>query len=292
MAAVLERRVLVIGDELCGSQLAHTGVHGSGLPQDQCKHEVGVVRVKLHAKQQQQEHDVELKTWDMRGLLEMPMLRPLAYADVDVVIAAFSAADPASFDRVKALCTTDLRGYCPSAQLVMVACETEKRAGLSAAAVVTRAQGMAAARALNASAYFEGASHDLRFVAEVFEATARLAVLPKRRRRSLADKMRNIFRSGSSSGSSIRLSLPRQQQVRISSLISPPSIEMCAFSFINNIYLFSSTLFLIVPLFFFFSLFFFFLFMACRRPGSRQPRGRSPPRRDERPCPAPHMFLW
>lgn len=128
---------------------------------------------------------MELTLWDTAGLEDYARLRPLAYANANIVLIGFSIDKPCSLDNVKDKWSKEASRLCPGVPIVLVSLKKDlredpiviKKIGESSLLLVTEHEGETVAHQIGARMYLECSSLSGEGVDTVFEIASRLALL-------------------------------------------------------------------------------------------------------------------
>ncbi|KAL7271405.1 GTP-binding protein Rho1 [Rhizina undulata] len=128
---------------------------------------------------------VELTLWDTAGQEDYDRLRPLSYPDSDVILICFSVDLPDSLYNVHEKWIQEVKHFCPSAAVVLVACKMDLRNDERVKRLlwedgekvpISEQEGAAAKKAIFAQVYLECSAKTNEGVQAVFEESARLAL--------------------------------------------------------------------------------------------------------------------
>lgn len=126
-------------------------------------------------------YKIEMSVWDTSGDAGYDRVRPLSYADADLVILCFSVADPDSMDHVVSKWFPEVREHCPTQPIMLVGCKTDLRNDLQCITTLAKQkqimvsydQGLKTAKHIGALVYSETTSKSSqRSVGDVIEIAA------------------------------------------------------------------------------------------------------------------------
>ncbi|KAK3103123.1 hypothetical protein FSP39_016642 [Pinctada imbricata] len=124
---------------------------------------------------------IQMSIWDTSGSNGYDRVRPLSYADADLVIICFSVGDPESMANTVSKWSSEVREHCPKQPIILVGCKTDLRtdkehvASLAKKKItpVTYDQGLKTAKHIGALVYSETSSMTShRSVSDVLEVAA------------------------------------------------------------------------------------------------------------------------
>ena len=110
-----------------------------------------------------------LHLWDTAGQEEYDRLRPLSYADSDVVLLCFAVNNRTSFENVLSKWDPEIKHYIPSAKTILVGLKVDLRDEVPDA--VTEQEGQELAKKLECEKYLEASSVKRTGLAPVFETS-------------------------------------------------------------------------------------------------------------------------
>ncbi|KAJ8306988.1 hypothetical protein KUTeg_015072, partial [Tegillarca granosa] len=67
---------------------------------------------------------VKFRLWYINAEDEYERLRPFSYPQTDILIVCYSVEKPASLENVRTKWLPEVRHYCPSVPVILVACKT------------------------------------------------------------------------------------------------------------------------------------------------------------------------
>ena len=127
---------------------------------------------------------VNLGLWDTAGQADYDRLRPLSYPDADVILVCFSLTDPISLQNVRDKWKKELEHHIPTVPLILVGTKLDMRKPEEEkqGTHVSKKQGEAMSREIDAQAYLECSALTQEGVKEIFEEAILTALYPERRR--------------------------------------------------------------------------------------------------------------
>ncbi|XP_074050993.1 rho-related GTP-binding protein RhoB [Macrotis lagotis] len=181
--AAIRKKLVVVGDGACGKTCLLIVFSKDEFPEVYVPtvFENYVADIEVDGRQ------VELALWDTAGQEDYDRLRPLSYPDTDVVLLCFSADSPDSLENVPEKWVPEVRHFCPSVPIILVANKKDLRHDEHVRGELARAKqepvrtedGRAMALRIQAHDYLECSAKTKEGVREVFE-TATRAALQKR----------------------------------------------------------------------------------------------------------------
>lgn len=137
---------------------------------------------------------IELALWDTAGQEDYDRLRPLSYPDTHVVLMCFSVDNPDSFENIPEKWAPEVRHFCPSVPIILVANKKDlrhnesvkKELAIYKRAPISSEEGSVMRERIKAHAYLECSARTREGVRDVFETAARAALRwkPDKPRRS------------------------------------------------------------------------------------------------------------
>ncbi|GAA6049557.1 hypothetical protein JCM3770_000846 [Rhodotorula araucariae] len=176
----LSRKVVVVGDGACGkTSLLNVYVKGE-FPQEYepTVFENHCVDLVVDGR------TVEMSLWDTAGQEDFDRLRSLSYPDTNVVMMCFSVDQPPSLENLEAKWIDEIRHYCPGVKIAVVALKCDLRTDAVVCEKLEQhmmrpvqyEEGLAVARRIGASRYFETSAKLHRGVQQAFEEAARVSI--------------------------------------------------------------------------------------------------------------------
>lgn len=117
---------------------------------------------------------VALALWDTAGQEEYERLRPLAYADANVILIGFAVNVPDSLDNVEVKWIKEVNERCPGVPILLIGLKKDLR---EKERCVTAAEGQAMANQIGAKKYLECSALTGQGVDDVFEVATRASLL-------------------------------------------------------------------------------------------------------------------
>ncbi|GAA5909151.1 hypothetical protein JCM8208_003390 [Rhodotorula glutinis] len=183
-ARPLGRKVVVVGDGACGkTSLLNVYVKGE-FPEgyEPTVFENHCVDLVVDGR------SIELSLWDTAGQEDFDRLRSLSYPDTNLVMMCFSVDQPSSLENLEAKWIDEIRHYCPGVKIAVVALKCDLRADVVVQDKLAKAmmrpveyeEGLAVAKRIGASRYFETSAKLHRGVQQAFEEAARVSITAPR----------------------------------------------------------------------------------------------------------------
>ena len=88
-------------------------------------------------KKKVEEQTVELVLWDTAGQESYDKLRPISYPNTNVILVCYAVDSPVSYYNVVNKWMPEVRHFCPSTPVILVATKTDRRTSAAAAAGAT-----------------------------------------------------------------------------------------------------------------------------------------------------------
>ena len=130
---------------------------------------------------------VSLNLWDTAGQEDYDRLRPLSYPQTDVFLVCFSVVNPTSFDHVTHKWHPEVSHHCKGVPILLIGNKIDLRDDPDTLAhlnelrqtPVTRTQGLACAKKINAVKYMECSAKTGKGLREIFTTAAEVVVSPE-----------------------------------------------------------------------------------------------------------------
>ncbi|XP_043918749.1 rho-related GTP-binding protein RhoH [Protopterus annectens] len=135
-------------------------------------------------------NQISLGLWDTSGNDSFRGIRPLSYAQADVVLLCYSVTNHNSYLSVRNKWIGEVRSHLPKTPVLVVATQTDQREmGPHRASCISSVDGKRLAQHIKAKGYLECSALSNRGVQQVFEYAVRTAVnqAKKQARRRLLD---------------------------------------------------------------------------------------------------------
>lgn len=126
-------------------------------------------------------YKIQMSLWDTSGSHRYDSVRPLSYADADLIMICFSVAEPDSMDHAISRWASEVREHCPKQPIILVGCKTDLRTDAATVAELAKRrttpimydQALKTAKQIGALVYSEISSKDSqRSVNDVIEVAA------------------------------------------------------------------------------------------------------------------------
>lgn len=126
-------------------------------------------------------YKIQMSLWDTSGSHMYNSVRPLSYADADLIMVCFSVADPDSLEHAISRWSREVREHCPKQPMILVGCKTDLRSDPTTLAELAKKrmspimyeQALKSAKHIGALVYSEISSKDSqRSVNDVIEVAA------------------------------------------------------------------------------------------------------------------------
>ncbi|KAI8830369.1 ras family-domain-containing protein [Chytriomyces cf. hyalinus JEL632] len=175
--SLLQRKLVVVGDGGCGKTCFLHSYVKNEFPEEYVPtlFENHVSDIVVDGQQ------VTLSIWDSTGQENLASLRVMGYADVSVIMVAYSIGSPSSLQNVEDQWVGELHQHCPGVPIVLVGLKSDLRSNidvlrelaLAGESPVSEQQGRDVARKIGAVAYVECSARLRENIAAVFEAATR-----------------------------------------------------------------------------------------------------------------------
>lgn len=119
---------------------------------------------------------IELALWDSAGQEEYNRLRPLSYAEVDILMVCYSVGSRVSLQNVEDLWMPEVKHFCPSAPIMLVGLKSDLRDQMSFAELVDSKQADLTAQKLGAFSHMQCSAKSRSEVDEVFNEALNTAL--------------------------------------------------------------------------------------------------------------------
>nr|XP_020824007.1 rho-related GTP-binding protein RhoD isoform X3 [Phascolarctos cinereus] len=134
---------------------------------------------------------VNLYLWDTAGQEDYDRLRPLSYADAQVVLMCYDVMSPNSFDNILSKWYPEVTHFCPGVPIILVGCKTDlrkdkvllKKLRQSRQEPITYQKGQTMARSVRAVTYMECSAWLQDNIPSIFHEAAVAALSSRKRRR-------------------------------------------------------------------------------------------------------------
>eukprot|EP00727_Mastigamoeba_balamuthi_P002082 m51a1_g11871 putative rho gtpase (194) ;mRNA; f:541131-542034 len=127
MAETEHIKLVVVGDSSIGKTCLLLSFAKGVFPEDH----VPTVFDNYSTAQNRGGTNVSLELIDTAGQEDYDRLRPLSYANADVLLVCFSTADRESLDHVESKWVTEVRHFCPDVPFILVGLKTDLRDSVS-----------------------------------------------------------------------------------------------------------------------------------------------------------------
>lgn len=129
--------------------------------------------------------------WDTAGQEDYDRLRPLSYPDTDCFLLCFTIDDPSSFENIRMKWFPEIKHHCPTAPFIVVGMKADlrddertlKRLKKDNLSPVTKEDGIALAKEIDAYAYVECSALTQDGVKNVLEEVASCLLSEKKTRK-------------------------------------------------------------------------------------------------------------
>lgn len=208
--AAIRKKLVIVGDGACGKTCLLIVFSKDQFPEVYVPtvFENYVADIEVDGKQ------VELALWDTAGQEDYDRLRPLSYPDTDVILMCFSIDSPDSLENILEKWHPEVKHFCPSVPIVLVANKKDLRSDPATVKVRRREregpcrdptpapfvcalqelakmkqepvksdEGRAMADRISAFGYLECSARTKEGVREVFEMATRAALQVKKKRK-------------------------------------------------------------------------------------------------------------
>ncbi|XP_023362285.1 rho-related GTP-binding protein RhoD isoform X1 [Sarcophilus harrisii] len=136
---------------------------------------------------------VNLSLWDTAGQEDYDRLRPLSYADAQVVLMCYDVMSPNSFDNILSKWYPEVTHFCPGVPIILVGCKTDlrkdkvllKKLRQDRQEPVTYQKGQSMAKLVRAVAYLECSAWLQDNVPSIFHEAAVAALNNRKHHRKL-----------------------------------------------------------------------------------------------------------
>ncbi|PVF94907.1 GTP-binding protein rho1-like protein [Serendipita vermifera] len=177
MSGPLRRKLVVVGDKGVGKSFLLTTFRLGYFPEEY----IPTFRENCVADMNVAEKIIQLALWDTGGH-EYDRLRQLAYLDAHVILICFSVESPDSLEHVEQRWVPEVRRFCPTSPVILVACKTDLRGDTTTdegslsrgQTFVSREEGENTAKLIGASAYLECSAKREEGVIEVLQTAANI----------------------------------------------------------------------------------------------------------------------
>ncbi|KAH0791253.1 GTP-binding protein rhoA [Histomonas meleagridis] len=129
-----------------------------------------------------EEHTIKLKVWQIAGQGDYDKVRPLSYANADVIIICFSLVSQDSLLNVEKIWLPEVKKFCKGAAYILVGLQSDLRDENSSEEIVTTKQGEEMKEKIGAYGYIEASVDKYSNINEVFELALR-AVIAKQQKK-------------------------------------------------------------------------------------------------------------
>ncbi|XP_027711911.1 rho-related GTP-binding protein RhoD [Vombatus ursinus] len=134
---------------------------------------------------------VNLYLWDTAGQEDYDRLRPLSYADAQVVLMCYDVMSPNSFDNILSKWYPEVTHFCPGVPIILVGCKTDlrkdkvllKKLRQNRQEPITYQKGQTMARSVRAVTYVECSAWLQDNIPSIFHEAAVAALSSRKRRR-------------------------------------------------------------------------------------------------------------
>ncbi|KAI8149697.1 Rho1 GTPase [Fennellomyces sp. T-0311] len=176
----IQRQLVIVGDGACGKTCLLIVFSRNEFP------EVHIPTVfETHVKEVEVDGKcVELSLWDTAGQETFDRLRTLAYPDSDVILIAFSIAEPHTLENIREKWLPEVMHYCPGLPHVLVGCKKDLRDDPATLAElrqqsltpVSYGTGLSMAREFGSIEYVECSAKLYENVSRVFDVAIRATI--------------------------------------------------------------------------------------------------------------------
>ncbi|XP_065321049.1 ras-like GTP-binding protein Rho1 [Gordionus sp. m RMFG-2023] len=112
--------------------------------------------IKNSFNKELESYKLQINVWDTPGSADCDSIRPLAYADTDLVMLCFSVVSPQSLESLRTKWIPEINSYCPRIPLILIGCKSDLRHDPSLKdKTVTYSQASNLHKSLNALTYIE-----------------------------------------------------------------------------------------------------------------------------------------
>ncbi|KAI9205867.1 P-loop containing nucleoside triphosphate hydrolase protein [Polychytrium aggregatum] len=180
----LRRKLVIVGDGNIGKSALLMVQSGKDFPEEYVPtiFENFISRIQLGKKL------VELSLWDTAGQEDYDRLRPLSYPDTDVVLLAYSIAEPSSYWNILEKWSPETSHFLYNVPSILVGLkldlrddpEIKERLRKSGSKPVSFEMGEDMMNRIRASKFFECSSKAGTGVEEIFLAAAKLSIKPRK----------------------------------------------------------------------------------------------------------------
>ncbi|XP_074129225.1 rho-related GTP-binding protein RhoD [Sminthopsis crassicaudata] len=134
---------------------------------------------------------VNLFLWDTAGQEDYDRLRPLSYADAQVVLMCYDVMSPNSYDNILSKWYPEVTHFCPGVPIILVGCKTDlrkdkvllKKLRQDRQEPITYQKGQTMAKSVRAVAYLECSAWLQDNVPSIFREAAMAALNNRKHRR-------------------------------------------------------------------------------------------------------------
>ncbi|KAJ3124973.1 GTP-binding protein Rho1 [Nowakowskiella sp. JEL0407] len=185
MTAEIRRKLVIVGDGACGKTCLLIVFSQGQFPEVYVPtvFENYVADVEVDGKL------VELALWDTAGQEDYDRLRPLSYPDSHVILICFAIDSPDSLENVSEKWISEVLHFCSGLPIVLVGCKKDLRYDQKTidelrklnSRPVSAEEGATMASKIRAYKYLECSARTGEGVREVFDHSARAALLAQKR---------------------------------------------------------------------------------------------------------------
>ncbi|AOW02815.1 small GTPase superfamily [Yarrowia lipolytica] len=170
MAQPLKRKLVIVGDGACGKTSLLCVFTMGSFPSKYTPtvFDNYVADCRVDGK------SVALALWDTAGQEEYERLRPLAYADANVILIGFAVNVPDSLDNVAVKWIKEVNERCPGVPILLIGLKKDLR---QSEPCITAVEGQAMASQIGAKKYLECSALTGQGVDDVFEVATRASLL-------------------------------------------------------------------------------------------------------------------
>ncbi|KAK9457599.1 small GTPase superfamily [Dipodascopsis uninucleata] len=178
----IRRKLVVVGDGTCGKTCLLIVFSKGTFPEVY----VPTVFDNYVADVVVDDKHVELALWDTAGQEDFDRLRPLSYADSNVILICFAIDSPESLENVQEKWISEVLHFCPNLPFLLIGCKKDLRHDPKTIEElqrtiqrppVTPEEGQSVADKIGAIKYLECSARTQEGVHEVFEHATRAALL-------------------------------------------------------------------------------------------------------------------
>lgn len=170
---IIKRKLVIVGDGACGkTSLLYVFTLGE-FPTEYhpTVFENYVTDVRIDGKA------VQLALWDTAGQEEYERLRPLSYANSNIILIGFAIDEPESLLNARSKWVKEIKTYCPNTPFLLIGLKKDLRKSETSKRYVQVAQGQQVAEEIGAKTYLESSALTGEGVDDIFEFATRTSLL-------------------------------------------------------------------------------------------------------------------